>query len=239
MRIVISSAPKAGNKWLKCLLGSIYELEWLLGERTGRAAGGRFRDRFAAGGFPDGSIMHQHRRYSERLVDAIEAMPAHPVTIVRNPYDLFVSYYFWAQEKAADNERKERQRPRDVLVGRPIDHPEALTFLDEEFGHVLILSTGWLQSGRATVVRYEELHADPVGALTRVTNQIQSVERERIEQALEHCSVENMRQMSTNLARHVRKGVVGDSHNHLTDAHLAIFRARHADAIRALGYEVR
>ena len=37
--------------------------------------------------------MHQHRRYSERWVDAIEAMPAHPVTIVRNPYDLFVSYY--------------------------------------------------------------------------------------------------------------------------------------------------
>jgi hypothetical protein len=238
MRIVISSAPKAGNKWLKCLLGSVYELEWLLGERTGPIRAAEFGDWVAGGGFPDDSIMHLHRRFSDRLVDAIEATPARAVTIVRDPYDLFVSYYFWAQEKAAHDPPKPRQRPREALVGKPLEHPDVLAFLATEFGTVLAIAAGWLGSGRAIVVRYEDLHADPSGALTRVTDRIAPVEPAQIGQALDACSVEKMRQMSPELARHVRKGIVGDWYNHLTEAHLAIFRAQHSETIRSLGYAV-
>jgi hypothetical protein len=239
MRIVISSAPKAGNKWLKCLLGAVYDLTWLLGERTGPVRAAGFREWVAGGGFPDGSIIHLHRRFTDRLVDAIEATPAHPVTIVRDPYDLFVSYYFWAQDQAEHNPIKSRGRPRGALAGKPVDHPDVYAFLAEEFGIVLAIAQGWLESGRATVVRYEDLNADPRGTLTRVTERIEPVSLDQIEQATEACSVEKMRQISPEFARHVRKGIVGDWRNHLTEGHLAIFRERYGEAIRRLGYEVR
>ena len=32
MRIVISSPPKMGNKWIKCLLSRVYDLKWVIGE---------------------------------------------------------------------------------------------------------------------------------------------------------------------------------------------------------------
>ena len=41
------------------------------------------------------------------------------------------------------------------------------------------------------------------------------------------------------MAWHVRTAKVGDSVEKLTEAQLAIFRERHADLIRSLGYEVR
>ena len=41
----------------------------------------------------------------------------------------------------------------------------------------------WLHADRAITVRYEDLHPCPLVALTRVTEQIKPVERERIEAA--------------------------------------------------------
>ena len=260
MRIVVAAAPKAGNFWIKCLLGKIYDLHWLDDDEAAAGRPGRFREWVAgggfpdeeragqheafrawvaAGGFPDQSIFHQHFRFALRLADAIEAVPAHLVTIVRDPYDVFVSLYHWAQDKAAHDPPGGKLRPRQRLVGKPLDHPDVLAFLADEFGGNLARAYGWLRSGRAVVVRYEGLHGDPIAELARATEQIAPVGRERIEAAIEACRAENMRQMAEKLSWHVRSAKVGDSRERLSEAHLAIFRERHADLIRALGYEVR
>ena len=57
--------------------------------------------------------------------------------------------------------------------------------------------------------------------------------------ALETCSAENMRKMGGERSKHVRAAKVGDSREKLSEEHLAIFREKYADMIRALGYEVR
>ena len=134
-----------------------------------------------------------------------------------------------------------KAQPRDVLIDKPLDHPDVLAFLADEQGFraFLVRANDWLHSGRAVVFRYEELHRDPVGALQRGADRIAPVAPERIAQAVEACSVENMRSRFANQAWRVRTATVGDSRNHLTEAHLAIFRERHADLIRSLGYEVR
>jgi hypothetical protein len=97
----------------------------------------------------------------------------------------------------------------------------------------------WLECGRTVVVRYEALHHEPIAELTKVTAQIAPVSRERIEQAIDACSAENMRKMGGGKSKHVRAAKVGDSRDRLGEQHLAIFREQHADLIRALGYEVR
>lgn len=239
MRVAIFSAPKAGNHWIKCLLSQVYDLAWLGGEAKPDVTPEDFQAWVAAGEFPDGTIFHQHCRYTPAMADAVAAAPAHLVTIVRDPYDAFVSLYYWAQEKRERGLTHGRTRPRDAVVGKPLDHPDVLSYLGKSYGVNLDKALGWLQSGRAIPVRYEALHADPVAALTEVTEQIAPVAPERILAAIDACKPDKMRQMDPKLVWHVRSAKVGDSRERLSEPHYAVFRERFGDQIRALGYPVR
>lgn len=243
MRIVIASPPKMGNKWLKCLLGSVYDLSWLLGDNTPETSPAKFEAWVAEGGFRDDAIFHQHCRYSPKMCDIVEAIPAHLVTIVRNPYDSFVSMYYWLQTRAShDQERgkvRPRDRPKDRLIGKPIDDPAALEFLSTTYGVFLDRASNWMHSGRAVVARYEALHADQVVELRRITDEIVPVDDARIAQAIAACSADTVRAMSKKMATHIRSAKVGDSRERLSEVHYDIFRRQYGDQIRALGYEVR
>jgi Sulfotransferase domain len=239
MRILIASPPKTGNVWLKCLLGSIYDLEWLKGaEVPSRPELDLFEEWVEQGGFRDGTIFHQHYHYSDEFCSLVEAVPAHLVTIIRDPYDAFVSTYFTIQQRAAAG--KLGSSKTSFLAGKTLDHPDVITFLKRGgYRKNLFRAADWLHSGRAVVLRYEELLRDPFGSLTKATDQIAPVAPERIRRAVETCSAENMRQRGAGMAKHVRTATVGDSKNYLGEEHLAIFRELYADLIWRLGYEVR
>ncbi len=240
MRIVIAGPPKTGNVWLKRMLASTYDLRLL--------ETGAFPDRptlpdletwLREVGFPDNSIFHQHYDYTPGLADAFEAVPAHLVTIVRNPYDTFVSAYF-AQQKAAEDGQKLNRR-NNPIAGKPIDSPEIYEFLRSGgFRRSMIRAREWIQSGRSHIVRYEDLMTDPVAALVRLTDALrQPVTTEVLERAIAVNSAESLRKMGGDIAKHVRAAKIGDSHDKLTNQHLAIFRDLHADLITDMGYEVR
>ncbi len=243
MRIVISSPPKMGNKWIKCLLGRIYELEWIVGDESPNTNIERFSRFVSEGRFPDNTIFHQHCRYKPYLCDVIDEIPAHHVTMVRDPYDAFVSLYHWIQTRTDYDREKGRvrpkERPRNDMVGKAIDDPAILSYLASAYGDQILRADEWVRSGRAIVVRYEALHQDAVAELTRVTNAIEPADRARIEAAIEACSVDNMRKMSKRMSFHVRAAKVGDSHDTLSEPHLQIFRERYGDLLTSLGYEVR
>jgi hypothetical protein len=243
MRIVISSPPKMGNKWIKCLLSRIYDLEWIGGDESPNTNIERFSRFVSEGRFPKNSIFHQHCRYKPALCDVIDEIPAHLVTIVRDPYDAFVSMYHWIQTRTDYDQKRGRvrrkERPRNVMVGKAIDDPVILDYLADGYGDQIRRANEWVHCGRAIVVRYEELHRDPVAELTRVTDAIEPVDRARIEAAIEACSAENMRQMSKRMAFHVRSATVGDSRGKLSEPHLKIFREQYGDLVSGLGYEVR
>ena len=239
MRILITAPPKAGNMWLKCLLGAIYNLRWLKGSETPEKPElNRFVAWANAGHFADETIFHQHYDYSETLCDAAAAIPAHLVTIVRDPYDAFVSTYFTLQQHAETGNLKRRRL--DVLMDKPLDHPDVFDFLAAGgYENQLSKATEWLHSQRAVPLRYEDLHRDPVATLTRATDQIAPADPDRIARAIEACNAEAMRKRSEGMARHVRSVTVGDSANHLDERHFAIFRERYGDYVRRLGYPVR
>jgi hypothetical protein len=256
MRIVITSPPKMGNKWIKCLLSRVYDLEWIVGQDSPNTNIERFERFVRDGRFPDNTIFHQHCRYKPPLCDLIEEIPAHLVTIVRDPYDAFVSMYHWIQTRTDyDRERgrvrRKRQRardavaglaterPRNAMVGKPIDDPLVLQYLANEYGPLIERAAEWVHSGRAIVVRYEQLHRDPVAELTRVTNAIEPVDVVRIQQAIDACSIDNMRKMSKRMSFHVRAAEVGGSHETLDESHLSIFRDKYGELVSSLGYEVR
>jgi hypothetical protein len=239
VRIIIAGPPKAGNVWLKCILGQIYDLRQLsMQETPKRPQFALFKSWVEAGGFPDGTIFHQHYDYSPELVDLIDALPAHTVTIIRDPYDAFVSSYYNIQKHQEDGLRSGRRT--DQIMGKPLDHPDVLAFLrGGGFRNNMVRARQWMESGRTHIVRYERLHSDPVAELRQVTDQIGPVPDERIERALDACSADNMRKAGGAKSGHVRAAKVGDSKEKLNEEHLAIFRERHADLIRTLGYDVR
>ncbi|HEU5430489.1 MAG TPA: sulfotransferase domain-containing protein [Thermomicrobiales bacterium] len=239
MRIIIAGPPKAGNVWLKCLLGHIYGLRPLgLHETPKRPQFALFKAWAEAGGFPEGTIFHQHYDYSPELVDLIDTLPAHTVTIIRDPYDAFVSSYYNIQNHKEDGLRNGRRT--DQIMGKTLDHPDVLAFLrGGGFRNNMVRARQWLESGRTHLVRYENLHSDPVAELRRVADAIALVPDERIERAVAACSADAMRQAGGAKSGHVRAAKVGDSKDKLTDEHLAIFRERHAELIRMLGYDVR
>jgi hypothetical protein len=239
VRIIIAGPPKAGNVWLKCLLSNIYQLRPLSNQETPeRPQIHLLKAWLEAGNFPEGTIFHQHYDYKDELVDLVEAVPAHMVTIIRDPYDGFVSAFFTIQQHKDDGRRSGRRT--DMLAGKSLSDPEVVEYLrNGGFSNNMRRAKEWMESGRTLVVRYERLHSDPIEELRSVTDKIQPVPDERIAAALETCSAENMRNMGGAKSNHVRVAKVGDSREKLNDEHLAVFREKYADMIRALGYEVR
>jgi hypothetical protein len=239
MRLLVAAPPKTGNMWLKCLLGTIYDLRWLKPKEVPSAATlSAFRDWVAGGYFVDGTIYHQHYHFSDELCDIAEAIPAYVVTLVRNPYDAFVSTYYTLQQHHDDNNRK--RRGKTELMGKPLDDPIVIEFLRAGgYRGNLTKARDWMSSGRAHVVRYEALHADPVGELNRLTDAIRPASLEAINRAVEACSAENMRQRSKGMAKHVRAARPDDARQRLTEEHYAAFRETYAALILELGYEVR
>jgi hypothetical protein len=224
---------------LKCILGNIYDLRPLTPQETPqRPQIDLLRAWLKEGSFPDGTIFHQHYDYSDELADLVDAVPAHTVTIIRDPYDGFVSSYFTIQQHKDSRQRSGRRR--DILSGKPLSDPDVIEYLREGgFRNNMRRAKEWMESGRTLVVRYERLHSDPIEELRSVTDKIQPVPDERIAAALAACSADNMRKQGGGKSKHVRAAKVGDSREKLNEEHLAVFREKYADMIRALGYEVR
>ena len=169
MRIVIAGPPKTGNMWLKCLLGRAYGLRWLRPfETPERADLESLLPWLAANRFPDETIYHQHYDYSPEIADALDAVPAHIVTIVRDPYDAFVSTYHTLQQHAAEDNQKGRKFTE--IMGKPLEHPDVVDFLRRGgYRNNLLKARDWAASGRAVVLRYEDLILDPLAELRRAT----------------------------------------------------------------------
>jgi len=233
LRVLIASPPKTGNTWLRCLLQHAYGLT-VPHDRLPSIRDPRALERLAAQGtFGPGTVFHQHVRYSAALCETVERLDGRIVTILRDPYDLFVSLYFFRQEFDPKNP------DRNLLRGKAIDDPMVLAYLRHRFGKTLEMAREWVASGRSLTIRYEDLHRDPIQALTDLTNQIGPLPAEAIAQAVDACRADRMRRQKTTMLKHVRSATVGDWQNHLEPEHLAIFREQHAEAIQALGYEVR
>jgi sulfotransferase family protein len=191
-----------------------------------------FRE-WAARSFPDNAILHQHYRPSAELLSATDELGIQLVTTLRNPYDQFVSLYFYVQRFA--DAYREADDPAQAMIGQPLNAPAVLDFMRNGFGRYLEQGVGWLRSGRSVIVRYEALSSAPLETMIRVTDEIRPVERGVLEAALEDASAGRMRQISPDMQTHIRAATVGDWQKHLTRVHIAAMGA-HRKLLAALGY---
>lgn len=184
---------------------------------------------------PDNTISIQHFLPTEDFFEA--AGDAKVITIIRNPYDTFVSSFFYANNFPEILEASPLPTPGKMMLGKDIEHPDVVQFIKEHFGGTLHLGVEWKKSGKSFLLKYEDLHATPFIKVKHVVDYIQPMERKKIERGVFRSTVGEMRKISDRMKRHVRKGVVGDWQNHLNEEHLEAF-SQYSDAFKELGYEM-
>jgi hypothetical protein len=240
VRILVAAPPKTGNVWLEKLLSLAFGLTWVreapAHDYWGARDPGGLRSFIEAGRFPDHAICHQHFWPSAKLDEILREHDARLATTVRDPYDQFVSWYFYIQNfadafvAAAD--------PGVRAIGKPVTHPDVLDLLTNEFGTFLDQGIAWLESHRSFIVRYEELHHDPDAVVARAHTHFGLELVMPVQAAITGSSADALRREGADLQRHVRSGRVGDWREHLTSAHLDVFRRSHRSRIERLGYTV-
>ncbi len=244
MRIIIAGPPRTGNTWSKCLLSETYGLQVLHNEPKSEA---ELKRRLARGWYRENTIFHQHLWPTDGFFEAIRPFPSHIVTCLRNPYDTFVSLYFFVQN--APHRFRANRALRD-LVAKPIDHPDVLAYIrrvERGFGANLRLGLAWASSQRSLILKYEDLHANPGEVLGSLAADIAPVDPVVARRSVESCDFKKMHAkrrrslrgliFGQRYADHLRKGAVGDWRNHLTADHFEAFLC-HQGLIRKLGYEV-
>jgi hypothetical protein len=234
MKIVIAGPPKTGNVWVENILAHAYGLTILKPPYIPSRSEEELEAFCEAGNFLDNSIFHQHFAPTDLFFEIASRAGCHLVTAIRDPYDTFVSLYFYIQRFREDFLRV--GDPGAAIIDLAIDHPTVLDFLRHGFRANLESAQEWLSAGRSIVVRYEDLHADPVREIDRVTAQIQPIADDIVKAAINASDVNVLRNKNEDLAKHIRVGKAGDWRNYLTDEHLHIFREYHRDIIEYLGY---
>ena len=240
MRLLIAAPPKTGNVWLEKLCCEAYGLRWLtevppLDYWNSMDPDGL--DGFLESGrFPDAAVCHQHFFPSTTLSSLAKSWDIKIATTLRDPYDQFVSWYWYVQRfsqsfVAVDD-------PGVAVIGKSIDDRAVMEFLDARFGRFLDQGLAWLESGQSEIVRYEELHARPAEVLNRLETRFDLTPIAASDEAIRGASAEKLREEGPTLRLHVRAARVGDWKNHLTEAHLDVFRERHRSRIERLGYAV-
>jgi hypothetical protein len=236
MRIIIASTPKTGNIWAKCLLANIYNLQILFKPPSNEK---QLKESIQQGWFEENSIFHQHFSPTETFFNLVDSIHCQIITTLRNPYDTFVSLFHFVQ-----NFPKQFNRPEDplhVLCGKSIDHPDVLNYIsqgEQGFGLHIQVASDWLESGKTIILRYENLQETPFQELKKATDRISPASSATIREAIQACRAEKMRFQKKAWAKHIRKAEMGDWQNHLTEAHLEVFRTNHRALIQKLGYKV-
>jgi len=194
---VVVSLGKSGRTWLRVMLSRLYQQALTIPEHQVINY-----DNFYHMDSRAPKVFFTHDDYlgywsGERETKA-DYRDKDLVLLVRDPRDVAVSQYFhW----------RYRMKPRNMaLLDYPEPHEEVTMFdfiMDPVRGRLprVIESLNlWAAAMRerkdSCLVRYEDLHADPAVALSRVAKTLGlDVAREQIDEAVRYASYENMKQM--------------------------------------------
>jgi hypothetical protein len=229
LKILIVATPKTGNVWLKNLLAVAYGLPQLdfpveMNEEALRALGGCW-------------VAHQHLQASVEMLRLLAKFEVVVITLLRHPGDVLVSLRHFVPhssttpifDRTADEMLKDGES-----YGERSHH-----YVKHHFAVQLNLSLLWMRLG-AIPVRYEDLRADTVGALRRLTDTILPVDARRLRAAAVLSDFDRMQRREVGRAHHFRRGLSGEWITALPASVVEIFRTRepYPAQFAALGYSL-
>jgi Sulfotransferase domain len=241
-RILIAATEKTGNTWLKYLLAHIYELPTpYISQDFSEAEADSLGNRW---------VTHQHFLPERPLLAWAAATQTHLLTMIRHPADTLVSLYHYccnyadhykddaAITRALLADASERQATAD-LAHHVVDG-ELIRTLQERIMCDLNISISWIRSGRSTLVRYEDLRAEALTTLSGLTASIMPASRDRIQQAIDACAIEVLRDSYAIDSRFFRRALIGEWRSALPVEVLRRFAEEEPfrSQLAFLGYEI-
>ena len=204
---LIIGHPKSGNTWLKVMISRLYQLRYDLPESKLINT-----DEFARKipEIPRLAATNGCYSYEGEVGKLLSAGAADnplrhkPVMfLARNPIDIAVSWYHQFT--------KRQSRAKQELINHSIEHPidrrrvemwEFVRHSDIGLPFLIDYQNSWARNiadlDRGLLVKYEELRAEPVSTLQRITQHMgEDFSEEEIRQAVEWGSFENLQKLET------------------------------------------
>jgi hypothetical protein len=200
VRLLILSTPKTGSTWLRHLLACIYgvpqvDFDYPFNPATADLMGPSW-------------VSHQHFYPSPALLDWVRRSGVRLITMIRHPADVLISLYHHLHhfKTPALDQARLRSMLHSDFDRTPIlpAHPA------EPFSWELGCSVAWMETGQVALVRYEDLWRDPAETLRLLVARFSTVDADRIDMAIEQCSMDLLRTLAGPHGGFFRAGRVGD-----------------------------
>jgi hypothetical protein len=200
----VNEYPKCGGTWVSRLLRSYIGIS---------------RDYGNSRLVRPNSVIQKHRLFTPHFKK--------PVIVVRDPRDVWVSYFFYEVYHHLCSYIKEKtQFPERFDPGFSYNK-----FLDD-----------WLDRPNIHLVRYEAMHSSPRDTLIDILTSIgiANIDYSRLESAIQENSFENITGRDAGIEdknSHKRKGIVGDWKNMFNAESARIVHETQQGYLQKLGYE--
>src|SRR5262249_47689692 len=167
--VLVISRTKSGRTWLRVMLSHLCHLRFGVPERELLQFDNfhRMDPRIPRVHFTHDTLF---AHYAPRGRPLTAAAGQRILFLVRDPRDVAVSFYHHVRHRASDRELMHKHMPRSAAAGPPDDFVTS-----EDFGapEIVRFFNKWWQEALAypgcAFVRYEDLRADGVGELRRVS----------------------------------------------------------------------
>lgn len=220
--------PKCGGSWVRNMI------------RTYRGAASPAGDKLIR----SGDVLMDHWLFRPWI--------ANPIVVVRDPRDVFVSFYYYETSYKGRDDRSPLFRHFTPNLHFPPQEDFA-AYLEAKllhsshpwfsFGQFL---DSWVGRPRTCLVRYEDCLADPVSELTRILRFLgEAIDQPRVDSTIEATSFEaitrarygesRMPGFADNTKFH-RKGVAGDWRTLFTERSCKLLERVEGHSLRRLGY---
>jgi hypothetical protein len=191
MRIAVVSTPRAGNTWVRHLLGTAYRVPHLARHSMADAD-------WAA--LPPEVVLQLHWRRTPDFAAKLDAHGFRVVTVARHPLDVLISIlHFCVHESESEHWLLGAGGSEADIYGAM---PRSRTFVEYAKGpraaELLAVTPDWWGQPGVVGVRYEDLVADTAAELRRLEAEFGPVRCGLVTEAVEACALGKMRQRSTN-----------------------------------------
>lgn len=234
----IAGLPKSGTNWMAQLLESVpgYKVRKIYDASVwNHDVSNAVFDRLPWDLY---SVVKLHTRFTPENIAIMRKYKLRTVLMYRDLRDQCVSRYFHVLNEASH---------RHHALYKKLSNEEGLSHCIEV---ILEDSVPWVRDWLKAVkqdpdwffvLRYEELHADPVSVFGRVLKfyeiELPDVEIQSIVQRVRNKTKFDLRSNLRWGKGTARKGIVGDWRNYFTDKHVARFKETCGEFLVELGYE--
>lgn len=233
MRVIISAPRKSGGAQLRCLLSMAYDLK--APPASAPAGAGVAATAEWVAGLPDRSVSTCDLPFPT-LEAAAAQSGVHIVGIIRHPFDLFLSNFDVAQQRAARGREDEGAGfAWSILSGEELESDVTQSYAASGFASEVSALLDWHVAGGA--VRYEDILVAPESVLRALSPALGPLSPDEIVHAAALCPAENVVASRPGRGRRMPSLPPGAWRERLPPPLLATLRTVYGAEVARLGYD--